>query len=198
MHKADIALVKKLLKGDEATFEQFYDQYFPKIYRFSRSRIGDEEVIKEVVQQTFISAMKGMKNYRGEASLLTWLCQISRNETSAWFRKHKSASETLVSLDQNPDLRSAIESLGDNLFEIAHDEEVKSLVSVCLDKLPSAYSRSLEMKYVEGYSVKEIATHMGTSETAVQSMLARARNAFKEVFSDLSSELGESYVGIQL
>lgn len=191
MHKEDIALVKRLLDGDEASFLVFYNTYFPRIYRFCRARLGDEEACKDIVQQCLTRAMKALANYRGEASLLTWLCQISRNELATWYAKHAEKQANTSSLDENPELRAAYESLpsdisGEALF--VHDDALKNAVQMSLDLLPSSYATALELKYIEGLSVSEIAHNMGVGEVATQSLLARARKAFKEVFADLQHE----------
>jgi RNA polymerase sigma-70 factor (ECF subfamily) len=57
---------------------------------------------------------------------------------------------------------------------------------VALDKLPPKYGDVLEWKYIEGYSVKEIALKMDLSPEAAQSLLARAKTAFREIYSTLA------------
>jgi len=133
------------------------------------------------VQQTMINAMKALASYRGEASLLTWLCQIARNEMKAWYRRNQHRAELTDSLDERPELLAALESRSDDLAE----ETTGMLVQTSLDQLPSSYGKVLELKYIEGLSVTEIATQMSLGEIAVQSLLGRARKAFREVFSDL-------------
>ena len=64
--------------------------------------------------------------------------------------------------------------------------EAARLIQVALDKLPPSYGDALEWKYIEGHSVKEIARRMGVSHEAAQSLLARARRAFEEIYSTLT------------
>lgn len=61
-------------------------------------------------------------------------------------------------------------------------EDLLHLVTVALDRLPGSYGDALEWKYIEGLSVAEISTRLGQSVLATQSMLARARSAFREAF----------------
>ena len=191
MHKEDLALVRRLLKGDEASFNVFYNTYFPRLFRFCNVRMNDTEACKDVVQQSLSNAMRALSGYRGEASLHTWLCQISRNEISSWYKKVGKKQDMTSSLDDNPDLLAAIESLPLGIngeLESPHEDVLKSLVQTSLDMLPSAYGTALELKYIEGLSVAEIAVRFELGEVAIQSLLARARKAFKDVFSDLQSE----------
>ncbi len=191
MHDQDLKLVKSLLKGDQAAFTAFYNTYFPRVFRFCRLRVKSSEDCQDIVQQSMTNAMRGLANYRGEASLQTWLCQIARNETSAWYKKTGSKLELNDSLEYVPGLLAAIESMpcgiaGETLNIM--DDVLTELVQVSLDNLPSAYGKALELKYVDGFSVREIAEKMALGEVAVQSLLARARIAFKNVFSDLQLE----------
>ena len=85
----DKKLAKAIAKGNEKLFVKFFDFYFPKLYRFSLSRLdGDKELTKDMVQETLFLAVKNIKQYRGEASLMSWLCQINRNQISAYFKKN--------------------------------------------------------------------------------------------------------------
>ena len=189
VHQADLEFVKKLLEGDELAFNDFYSTYFPRLFRFCSSRLEDKDSTRDVVQQVMINAMRGLQHYRGEASLFTWLCQIARHEISSWFRKVGRQQHMTSSLDE-PGLLATVESLTAGFDELpsVHEDVLKSLVQTSLDALPTAYGSALEMKYIEGLSVQEIASQLSITEIAVQSILARARKAFKSVFSDLEKD----------
>ncbi len=189
-HQADLALIKALLNGDEASFTRFYNTYSDKVYRFCRGRISDEANCQDIVQQSMTKAMRYLHTYRGEASLLTWLFQIARNETASWYRQYGKNDALTATFDDNPHLLATLESLPSALDGSTQDvsDDLKLLVSTTLDALPTIYGNVLEMKYIEGLSVQEIAHTMGTGETAVQSQLARARKAFKRLFQELQQE----------
>lgn len=188
-HQADLALVKTLLAGDEASFTRFYNTYADKVYRFCLGRIKDEANCQDIVQHCMTKAMRHLHTYRGEASLLTWLFQIARNEIASWYRQFGKNDACTTSIDDNPNLLAAIESIPSTLDGSSPDlEGLSLLVNTTLDALPSVYGDVLEMKYIEGLSVQEIAQLTNTGATAVQSQLARARKAFKSVFQDLQQE----------
>ena len=65
MHTDDLKLASSLVAGDEKMFNQFFEQFFPRLYRFAFSHMSDESIIEDVVQSTLMNAMKSMKNYRG-------------------------------------------------------------------------------------------------------------------------------------
>ena len=120
----------------------------------------------------------------GEAALFTWLCQICRREIVDHLRAHRRYADRVVLIDDQPDLRAAIESLEApdeyDLVKTYGRAEVGRLVQAVLDRLPARYGDALEWKYVEGHSVEEIGARLGIGHAAAQSLLARARLAFRD------------------
>jgi RNA polymerase sigma-70 factor, ECF subfamily len=191
-HKNDLALAKALVKGDERQFAVFFDEYFPRLYRFAYTRLGsDEELVKDVVQSTLMNSIRYLDSYRGDAAMFTWLCQICRNEIAGHFRK-LSRSVPEVAADDEA-IRPILESL-EASEEVSPDiqfesSEAKQLIQEVLDFLPGNYGNALEWKYIHGFSVTEIAGKLEVSELAVQSLLARARSSFRTAILQISPQL---------
>jgi len=174
-----------MLKGDERAFRTFFDAYFPRVYRFALPRVGgDEDAAKEVVQATLTKGVRNLGKYRGEAALFSWLCQICRNAVVDYLRANKRHAGHLVLVDDSPELRAVFESIAapsnEEPSQRYNDEETRRLVRSVLDGLPNRYGDVLEWKYIEGHSVEEIGALLGVGHTAAQSLLARARVAFRE------------------
>jgi RNA polymerase sigma-70 factor (ECF subfamily) len=182
---SDQLLVKQMLTGDERAFRTFFDMYFPRVYRFALPRLnGSVEAAREVVQATLSKAMRHLDKYRGEAALFSWLCQICRHQIVDHLRVHKRHSERVVLIDDSPELQAAMETiqapLADDPAHRYGTAETRRLIQAVLDRLPARYGDILEWKYIEGRSVEEIGQLLGVGHTAAQSLLARARNAFRE------------------
>jgi RNA polymerase sigma-70 factor (ECF subfamily) len=178
-----------MLAGDEDAFQEFFDAHFPRLYRFALTRVGDEDAAEDIVQSTLIQAMRKLGTFRGEGALFTWLVAICRREIAAWFER--TGRRPTVSLEEDlPDVRARLEALA-NLAtgpdEAMHRQEVGRLVRVALDFLPTRYGDVLEWKYIDERSVSDIAGHLGVSPKAAESLLTRARHAFKEAFSVLTT-----------
>jgi RNA polymerase sigma-70 factor (ECF subfamily) len=178
-------LVKRMLAGDQRAFDAFFESHFARLYRFALPRLnGDTEAAREVVQATLGKAMRKLANFRGEAAVFTWLCQICRREVVDYVRAHRRHAERVVLIDDRPELRAAIESIEApeeyDLVKSYGRAEVGRLVQAVLDRLPSRYGDALEWKYVEGHSVEEIGDRLGIGHAAAQSLLARARIAFRD------------------
>lgn len=185
------ALVQGVLRKERAAFDAFFEAYFSRVYRFCAGRMDDPAACEDVVQETMIKAINKLHTWRGEAGLFTWLCQIGRNEIANWYRKHGKKQENTLSFDEDPALRAVLESL-DAAHSLDEGEQFSTaqLVQTTLDYLPDNYGKALEWKYLEGLTVEEIAQRMDTGVIAVQSLLARARKAFREGFKELTLEVG--------
>jgi RNA polymerase sigma-70 factor (ECF subfamily) len=185
----DRALARRVASGDHAAFEVFFHEYFPRLYRFTLSRVdNDEGLAEEIVQRTLCIVVRKMGTYRGEALLFSWLCQICRSEISANFRRLGNETRYAMPLEDNPAVRAAMESMSVDLHDpgtLRQQEELARFVRVTLEFLPSNYATALEMKYILGCSVAEIGDKLGIGTKAAESMLARARAAFKEGFRSL-------------
>ena len=198
----DQQLIQRMLAGDERAFDAFFDAYFARVYRFALPRLnGDVEAAREVVLATLTKAMRKLALFRGESGLFTWICQICRHEVVDHIRAERR-SRHVVLVDDQPELRQAIESVEapeeyDLVRSYGH-AEVSRLVRAVLDRLPASYGDALEWKYIEGESVEAIGARLGIGTTAAQSLLARARIAFREALekvfgaeaADIAASLG--------
>ena len=196
MHEEDRQLVVGLLAENEATFRLFFQDYFPRLFRFILRRVdGDVEAARDIAQVAMTKGVRKLELYRGEASLFTWFCQIARHEFAdfvARTTRQQPGSVGIVAREDDPDVRASLESIrADHETEpeaVRQREEVSTLVHAALDYLPQRYAQILELKYLEDLSVETIAERLGVTAIAVQSLLARARAAFREVCHTLAED----------
>ncbi|HVS03265.1 MAG TPA: sigma-70 family RNA polymerase sigma factor [Thermoanaerobaculia bacterium] len=192
----DRALVRRMLAGEELAFSTFFETHFPALYRFALARLGkDADAAEEVVQAALARAVTKLATWRGEAALLTWLCTFCRHEISAYLRRRGRAGEVVRFLEEAPEVRAALESMA-QAETVGPDEgllrkELAHLVQLTLDNLPGRYGDALEWKYIDGMSVKEIAARLGLGPKAAESLLTRARQAFREAFTVLWGGMGD-------
>ncbi len=190
---ADRKLVERLLKGDRRAFDAFFNSYFHRLYRFALARLDyDHDLAEETAQVVLCQAISKMATYRGEASLYAWMCTFCRHEISKQWKARKRAQGDTGLSEDDPEIQAALESL---LSVTSHDPdvalyqtEISRLVKVALDHLPALYADTLECKYVHGLSVREIARRIGKSNKAAESILTRAREAFRDSFRSLIHE----------
>jgi len=190
----DKRLVKQLLAGDERAFDQFFEENFARLFRFALTRLSDDpDAAREVAQISLTKAIRKLHTYKAEAALFTWLCAICRNETSDWLAKQGRYREHIVLVEDLPEVQAVVDSFQspEQMSPERHYRRVEllRLIQVALDKLPPKYGDVLEWKYIEGHSIKEISGRLNMGAEATQSLLARAKKAFAEVYSSLSEGL---------
>lgn len=187
----DRKLVKQLLRGDAQAFDRFFDENFARLYRFALTRLSDDpDAAREVAQITLTRALRKLHTYRAESALFTWLCAICRNETSDWLAKQGRYREHIVLTEDFAEVQAAVDSFRapEQMSPDRHYRRVEllRLIQVALDKLPAHYGDVLEWKYIEGHSIKEISARLGIGPEATQSLLARAKRAFADVYTSLT------------
>lgn len=188
MTHADHELVQKLLRGDARAFDQFFNEYYPKLYRFVKRRLPhDSATAEDVAQATLCRALESLRTFRGEAALMTWLCTLCRRELSARWRESRQYAAAPLLAEDDPEVRAALESLlaaeSTDPLLLAANQEIRASICAALDYLPAPYGDILEWKYVRDLSVAEIASRLGRSAKATESLLTRAREAFRETFT---------------
>ena len=192
----DRELVRRMLAGEEEAFDRFFGGHFARLYRFALPRLNqDADAAEDVVQVTLCKAVSGLKSYRFESALFTWLCSICRHEIAAHYERRGRQPEPVGLIEDSPDVRAALDSLAATLQQDPESQlqrgEVARLVQVTLDALPRSYGDALEWKYVQGLTVKEIAERLNLGLKAAESLLTRARQAFRDGFSAVIRRRGE-------
>jgi len=197
----DKKLVKQLLAGDKVAFDRFFEENFARLYRFAIARLADDpEAAREVVQITLTRAVRKLATFRAESALFTWLCAICRNEINDWLSRQGRYRDHIVLVEDRPEIQAAVDSFhapkSDSPERHYQRVEALRLIQVALDRLPPKYGDVLEWKYVEGHSVKEISARLEIGTEATQSLLARAKRAFADVYSTMTEALNEKSNGL--
>jgi RNA polymerase sigma-70 factor, ECF subfamily len=186
---SDDKLVQRLLAGDQQAFDDCFGEYFPKLYRFALRRLrGDVDAAEDVAQATLCRAFESLPTFRGEASLFTWLCTLCRREMFNRGRQWAQVPSAVATSEDDPEVRAALESLAASDASdpalAAGAEQLREAVRVALDYLAPAHAQVLELKYIKDLPVAVIAERLGRSPKATESLLTRAREAFRDAFSE--------------
>ena len=179
--------MERMRSGDERAFDEFAERFVPALYRFALRRLDrDRELTRDVVQTTVCNVIQKLDGYRGEAPLFTWLCACCRNEIALHFRRRGRRPHEVdlegVELQGGLPVPAAA-GPQERLLRV----EAGELVHVALDRLPPSYARAVEWRYLEGAAVDEIARRLGSTYKAAESLLSRARAAFREVYEELAA-----------
>jgi RNA polymerase sigma-70 factor, ECF subfamily len=179
-------LIDRMRRGEQKAFDQFFDAFASRLAAFAARRCSlDAAGLEDVVQVTMINAIRGLGTFRGGSTLFTWLCQICRNQL-ADVRRKTERQPKVQSLEQleaaRPGTVVELTDFRDPLDEIA-DDSTRSAVRRTVNQLPATYARILELRFGDDLTVPEIAKILQLSESAAESRLSRARQAFRESWS---------------
>ena len=164
----------------QKNFDRLYRDHVDLMYRFANRLCGETEAAKDLVQETFLNAYRGFKNFRGDAQVSTWLYAIAARACLRMRRKRKGEPERELSLDEfiptsEGEFRLQIPVDGLSPEEALENKELRQALDAAIDKLPKKYKMVLVLRDMEGVSAKEVGTIMGLNERAVKSRLHRAR-----------------------
>ena len=188
----DRRLVKRMLAGEEEAFRLFFDDHFPPLYRFALRRLGDADAAGEVAQEALCQALGKLETWRGEAALRSWLFTFCRHRLARHLAGRERRPRPVGLPEESPEIRAALEALalaeGEGPEADLKAKELAALVRLTLDHLPPRYGRVLTWKYLEEVPVREIARRLELGAKAAESLLGRARSAFREAFEALARE----------
>ena len=161
-------------------FDQLYRDHVDLIYRYAHRLCGEAEAAKDLVQETFLNAYRGLKDFRGEAQISTWLYTIASRACMRMRRKRKGEPERELSLDEfvptsEGEFRLQIPIDGLTPEQALQNKELQEALDQAINNLPKKYRITLVLRDMEGLSAKEVGAIMGVNERAVKSRLHRAR-----------------------
>jgi RNA polymerase sigma-70 factor (ECF subfamily) len=192
---ADAALLARIRDGDKAACAECVDQHAPAVYRLAVRLMGSEAEAEDVVQETFLSAFKGMERFEGRASLATWLFRIAHNVALMRLRK---AEPVFVPVD-NPGWDDGEHETPRQLFdwcclpeEDFDTAEAQDELETAVRDLPEKLRAVFVLRELEGLSTEETAEALGLSGEAVKTRLHRARLRLRERLSEYFTELAEA------
>lgn len=172
-------IVEELKIGKKGAATRFYREFAPKIRRYLSTRLPENE-IEEILQDTFLSAFDSIALYRGESSMSTWLIAIARHEVADFYRKRY----VRVAVEKtSPLFDSMVSELMSPEF-VWEKKKIEKRFFAAYHSLSEQYQEILSYKYELSMSVKEIAERMDLPFKAAESMLFRARSAFRLAYEE--------------
>lgn len=187
----DDDLLTAARQGDAAALEALLVRYQPHLYRFGLRMCGNEDDAGDVAQESLMSMARSLRNFRGDASVSSWLYTIARNSCIKKRRRSKFAPAHEESLDAPGD--GAVNRLADpapSPEQAAANRELERALVRAIDSLEASQREVLVLRDVEGLSAPEAAKVLGISVDAVKSRLHRARAAVRRELSPLLGDPG--------
>lgn len=182
----DVELLRRAKSGDYSAFQQLVDTLQPKVYALAFRILRKDHDAEDVTQQTFLSLIEHIEQFREESSVKTWVLRIASNHALKILRKRRTVGMvSMSSLAQ-----------GDSYEDVPHPEfiapwslppdvladqaEVRSEIDRALEQLDEKYRLVFILRDIEGLSVRETAEALELTESNVKVRLLRARLALRE------------------
>jgi len=183
MNSIDFDLVKKIRNGEQEAFKILYLKYSDLLFTYLLHHLGNNrELATDIWQETWCVAVEKIDNFQMKSSFFTWLCSIAKNKIYDHYRQSKRQG-SMITTEKLP-IDIAAEEINDDQF----NSEIQANVVFVLANLKSNYIQLLTDKYIENRSTEEIALAIGRSYKATESMLTRAREAFRKEFKQINSK----------
>jgi RNA polymerase sigma-70 factor (ECF subfamily) len=157
--------VERARAGDESAWREIFDEHYPRLFGFFRTRVENEATAEDLAAETFAEAVKGLGRFQWRNRPFgAWLFGIARNRLRMHYRARKTHAELP-------------EEIG-----YARDEYVEVDVRDALDRLDPDHRIAIELRYLLGLSGEEAAAVMNRSHGAFRALLHRATAAFKREY----------------
>ena len=177
-------LVRLARNRDGAAFRAIMQRSNRRLYRIARAVVNNDSEAEDVVQEAYVRAFTGLKDFRGDSSLATWPSRIVLNEAMGRLRRRRPTVDVAV-------LEGAQARQGEVVpFPLASTEsdpertiaqrQIGALLESAIDELPEPFRTVLVARAVEGMSIEETAALFGLKPETVKTRLHRARHLLRE------------------
>ncbi len=156
-----------------SSFNEIVTSYASQVYNHSLRLLGNIEDAEEATQDVFLKIHNGLKNFRGDSKLSTWIWRITTNVCYTYIAKKRLKFHSLPDFENNV---PAIESISDMLLE----NEKNEIIAKQLDELSPHQANALLLFYFDGLNYKEIAEILEMPEGTIATLLHRGRNNLKK------------------
>ena len=183
MKTTEEELITACKNNDSEAFKQIYDMYAPKMMgvcmRYMHNRVDAEDIL----QDSFIKVYLNIKRYRGEGSVEGWIRRIVVNVAINKLRNDAKKELKLMDDDELRNIKDNESSDMNN--DVEYKYSAQQMLNA-IQKLSNMNRAVFNLAEIEGYSYKEIAEQLNTSESTARSTLSRAKSILKAILEKQS------------
>ena len=177
-------LISAAKSGDRQAFDELVRRTFVDTFTLARRLTGNEEDARDVVQEAYLRAWKGIGKFRGDAAFSTWMYRITANAASTLVQKRRRQRAEPFADDFEPVDTYAEERVS----QPAESNEALDRIAQALDGLPAKLRTVVVLKDVYDLSHEAIAEELGISVSAAKVRLHRARRKLRDVLYEEGAE----------
>jgi RNA polymerase sigma-70 factor (ECF subfamily) len=178
----DELLVEQFSRGDESAFERIVEQYSAEVAALANRLLGWPGEVEDVTQEIFLAAFMGLKKFRCECSLKSWLFTITINKCRSHRHKWKLRQVRTIPIPTNGiGMRLPPTDMGVSSM----DEEDFNRVRRAVTGLPAKYREPVVLRYLQELDTDEIGQILGISKNTLHVRLSRARKLLEPELAGL-------------
>ncbi len=180
----ELDLIIRAKKGDRPAFDSLVEIYKEKAFALAYHFTGNPEDAKDLLQEAFVRAFKGIRDFRGGSAFYTWFYRILVNLCRDFLRRKKSRLKVFMERgapragEDAEDVPEPVDSAPDP-SEAVLDGETRQLISEALDKLPERQKAVFVLRHLHGMKLSEIAEVIGCGESTAKVHLFRATRGLR-------------------
>ena len=178
----DADLVRMAIQRNEGAFRIIMQRHNRRLYRMARAVVANDSEAEDVVQEAYVHAFASLDQFRGDASLATWLSRIVLNEALGRLRRQRPTVDIGTIENRQAQIIPFPTPQLDPERTMAQ-REIQRLVEQAIDDLPEAFRTVLVARVIEEMSIEETAELFGLRAETVKTRLHRARALLKEALS---------------
>jgi RNA polymerase sigma-70 factor (ECF subfamily) len=180
----DVELVRAYRQGDVQAFEELHRRYVASIYRLVRRKLGDALLAEDIAQETFMKALKMMDRVDDSFNFGGWVHTVARNLCFDELRRRQRDLRAEGSDEEDDEFLANLPSTSRSFdpVDVQESNETRRRVWSVAQRLPEKYRLVLTLRELQDLSYRQIARTLKMSESAVETLLYRARLRFKEEY----------------
>jgi RNA polymerase sigma-70 factor (ECF subfamily) len=180
----EAALVSELRSGSESAFNWLVTHYHGPVYGLLAGMLNDPSEAADVTQEVFLKAFRGIRGFREDSSLRTWLYRIAVREMlnhRRWFWRHLRLHSSMDAESGQESLTVEIVDRGLSPFDLAATRETQSEVRLALAKVAPVFRTAVILRDLEGMSYEEVSEVLDVSVGTVKSRILRGRRELRKI-----------------
>jgi RNA polymerase sigma-70 factor (ECF subfamily) len=181
---SDVELVRAYRAGDIHAFEELHRRYVASIYRLVRRKLGDALLAEDIAQETFMKALRMMDRVDDSFNFGGWVHTVARNLCFDELRRRQRDLRADGIEEEEGEMLANLPSTSKSFDPVLVQEsnEMRRQVWAVAQRLPEKYRLVLTLRELQDLSYRQIARTLKMSESAVETLLYRARLRFKEEY----------------
>lgn len=181
----DLSVVRRVLAGDQMAFALLMRRYNRRLYRVARAIVGNDAEAEDALQEAYLKAYRGLRQFRGDSSLATWLSRLVVNECLGRMRR-STRRQNVIPMTPSPadhEIEAVPSDEVGSPDAAADRAQMRAILERRIDALPEAFRAVFVLRSVEELSVEETAESLGIAAETVRSRHFRAKSLLREAMA---------------